>query len=382
MVAIDLDPTSVRKTLERLRADVTLASPREFVRATTCVLSLGARSGITDPSQGELAWELIREIADPLVVTSFESIYSTSLALAARYDRALEVASALLRTAEHYRLDFARPYGLFPAALAHAGKRQWHAAECCLDEASQLGSDAVDAFVEQLAYATRVRVLVQQGRYAAALAISVPDATTAIPALRAEVVTSRALALAVGDRLDEALHVVSEVERVEEGVEAVVLRDAVAAIISLKRNQPDALERVHLVADAAFRTGGLDLLVTSYRGVPEILEILLRDPRDADRVRGVVGQANDDDLLDPLGQASVDGDRRTLLTPREREVYNLVAQGLTNRQIASVLVISESTAKLHVQHVYNKLGVHSRKALAIQAALERSRSGDVRDARE
>ncbi len=47
-------------------------------------------------------------------------------------------------------------------------------------------------------------------------------------------------------------------------------------------------------------------------------------------------------------------------TPREREVMALVAQGLTNREIASRLVISERTADTHVQHLLNKLGVRSR----------------------
>jgi len=47
-------------------------------------------------------------------------------------------------------------------------------------------------------------------------------------------------------------------------------------------------------------------------------------------------------------------------TPREREVMALVAQGLTNREIASRLIISERTADTHVQHLLNKLGVRSR----------------------
>jgi non-specific serine/threonine protein kinase len=54
------------------------------------------------------------------------------------------------------------------------------------------------------------------------------------------------------------------------------------------------------------------------------------------------------------------GDHETLFTPREREVVALVAKGLTNREIASRLVISERTADTHVQHILNKLGVSSR----------------------
>ena len=38
----------------------------------------------------------------------------------------------------------------------------------------------------------------------------------------------------------------------------------------------------------------------------------------------------------------------------------LVARGHTNRQIAARLVIAERTAMRHVEHIFNKLGVHSR----------------------
>ena len=60
------------------------------------------------------------------------------------------------------------------------------------------------------------------------------------------------------------------------------------------------------------------------------------------------------------------------LTPREREVAVLVAGGLTNRQIAERLVISERTAEHHVQGILNKLGVASRSQVAAWVAHDRS----------
>jgi DNA-binding NarL/FixJ family response regulator len=48
------------------------------------------------------------------------------------------------------------------------------------------------------------------------------------------------------------------------------------------------------------------------------------------------------------------------LTPREAEVHELLAQGLTNEEIAKLLYISLSTTKVHVKHIYDKLGVRSR----------------------
>lgn len=53
------------------------------------------------------------------------------------------------------------------------------------------------------------------------------------------------------------------------------------------------------------------------------------------------------------------------LTPREREVARLVAQGLSNRQIAEQLVISKRTSDSHLEHIMSKLGVTSRAQIAV-----------------
>ncbi len=59
--------------------------------------------------------------------------------------------------------------------------------------------------------------------------------------------------------------------------------------------------------------------------------------------------------------------KRDLLTPREREVATLVARGLTNREIAERLVVTQRTAETHVQNIFNKLGVTSRAEIAAWA---------------
>jgi DNA-binding NarL/FixJ family response regulator len=59
-----------------------------------------------------------------------------------------------------------------------------------------------------------------------------------------------------------------------------------------------------------------------------------------------------------------------VLTDREREVLVLVAQGLSNRQVADSLVISERTARTHVSNILGKLGVASRTQAALWAIRE------------
>ena len=48
------------------------------------------------------------------------------------------------------------------------------------------------------------------------------------------------------------------------------------------------------------------------------------------------------------------------LTDREQQVLNLIADGLTNREISCRLLISESTVENHIHHIYEKLGVSNR----------------------
>ena len=56
------------------------------------------------------------------------------------------------------------------------------------------------------------------------------------------------------------------------------------------------------------------------------------------------------------------------LTPREQEVTMLVVRGLSNRQIAEALVITEATAVRHISNILAKLGMTSRAQIAVWAA--------------
>jgi DNA-binding NarL/FixJ family response regulator len=60
------------------------------------------------------------------------------------------------------------------------------------------------------------------------------------------------------------------------------------------------------------------------------------------------------------------------LTEREQEITGLVAQGWTNRQIATRLFISEKTVETHVSHILGKVGVPTRTALVARVMSERS----------
>ena len=54
------------------------------------------------------------------------------------------------------------------------------------------------------------------------------------------------------------------------------------------------------------------------------------------------------------------------LTPREREILDLVAEGNSNAEIAARLWLSTGTVRIHLQHIYEKLGVGNRTAAVAQ----------------
>ena len=69
---------------------------------------------------------------------------------------------------------------------------------------------------------------------------------------------------------------------------------------------------------------------------------------------------------------------RDRLSPREREVLALVAQGRSNREIADALIVTEHTAKYHVAQLLNKLGAGSR-AEAVTRAVSAGLLAPTRD---
>jgi DNA-binding NarL/FixJ family response regulator len=67
------------------------------------------------------------------------------------------------------------------------------------------------------------------------------------------------------------------------------------------------------------------------------------------------------------------GDRLERLTPREREVLDLLGDGLKNTEIAERLFIAPKTVRNHVSHIYAKLDVDTRARAVIVAREARSR---------
>jgi DNA-binding NarL/FixJ family response regulator len=141
--------------------------------------------------------------------------------------------------------------------------------------------------------------------------------------------------------------------------------DGVEATRRIRASQP-ATEVVVLTTHAD-EASILDALGAGARGY------LTKDAGIAEITRAVQAAADHQALLDPvvhsrLLAAASTGARPAPspaglpdeLTPREAEVLSLIARGLSNREIANALVVSEATVKTHVNHVFAKTGARDR----------------------
>jgi two-component system nitrate/nitrite response regulator NarL len=76
----------------------------------------------------------------------------------------------------------------------------------------------------------------------------------------------------------------------------------------------------------------------------------------------------DPEIAERTRQAKDRAARAPILTPRERELVDLVRQGLRNRDIAANLGVTEGTVKVYLHAIFDKLGVDNRTELAMRAA--------------
>lgn len=104
---------------------------------------------------------------------------------------------------------------------------------------------------------------------------------------------------------------------------------------------------------------------TSYLLKDAPREALLRAVRAAHQGESVLAPSVASRLLNQMRTPAAES-----LSEREIEVLRLIAQGMTNREAAARLFISEATVKTHLVHIYSKLGVNDRAA-AVAAAYER-----------
>jgi len=150
------------------------------------------------------------------------------------------------------------------------------------------------------------------------------------------------------------------------------LCDVGKAVLALKQGDQDAEERCVRVLMRVRDDGHLDAIVTAARAFPDLVRAGSTDDACARALTQILSLSSDVDLGRRAGlQMPRVLRRHERLSMREHDVYELILQGRSNKEIARTLFISESTTKVHVRHIYEKLGVHTRAELARASLAER-----------
>jgi DNA-binding NarL/FixJ family response regulator len=140
--------------------------------------------------------------------------------------------------------------------------------------------------------------------------------------------------------------------------------DGVEATRRVVAERPDA--RVVILTSFSDRERILDALDAGAVGY------LLKDAEPDELLRGVRAAARGESPLAPKAaqavlEARAEGRPTADLTARERDVLELLAQGLANKQIARRLGIAEKTVKAHLTSVFQRIGVTDRTQAALWA---------------
>jgi DNA-binding NarL/FixJ family response regulator len=183
---------------------------------------------------------------------------------------------------------------------------------------------------------------------------------------------------------EEDIEVVAEASNGKEAVDKAARFDPTVVLMDIRMPELDGLEATRriLAADPDARV----LVLTTFDLDEYVYEALragasgfvLKDDPPEQLIAAVRTVASGDALLSPAVTKRVIGAFTRMprptpprelddLSAREREVFRLVARGLSNAQIGKELFIGETTVKTHVTHILSKLGLHDRVQAVVLA---------------
>lgn len=360
LVALE-DPEAIR-LIDEMERGARYFDRADRLRLETRRLMCGLRFGrltAEELRRARRVLELVKDTEDILARTSFLAVLATALANSGHYAESLYHANELLREAAEYRLVFALPYAHAVRASSCASLKDFDGAINDLETARRKADDLGDAFAIRDIYVARVLTMLKRGDAASAAIVPHPDCERALPHQAAEVWAARELALACAGQAPEPLQSKRSLSASAAPVVMWCLAEAVRAANDASENQ-FALASAAL--DVALESGFADAAVAAYRGSPAFLGAVLPDVR----AEILLQSAADGDIF--LSHRSVGtSDPRDVLTRREREICELIVEGLRNREIAARLFITTDTVKSHANRVFRKLGVRSRTALIAAA---------------
>ena len=187
------------------------------------------------------------------------------------------------------------------------------------------------------------------------------------------------------------IEVVGEASTTEEATQRIPAVKPHVAVLDVRL--PDG-SGVEVCREVRSQLPGLAcLMLTSFSDDDALFEAImagasgyvLKQIRGNDLITAIRRVARGESLLDPtvttkvlhrLRNPSEEDERLAKLTPQERRILDLIAEGATNRQIGTELHLAEKTVKNYVSRLLAKLGLHRRTQAALLAAELRQRRDD------
>jgi DNA-binding NarL/FixJ family response regulator len=369
MSAIEAEDEHARELLTVIRSEANPAPEQALlVRQANGFLALLADGDVRQALRDlEPALGLLPHVSDPLARTGLLNLLAMSQVWIANYEGSLQTVALQIEDARACGVDFAAEHALISRVGALIGLRRLGAAQRLLHQLESRNAQSSTFIMSEVGLLT-ARLKASAGDLAGAeLLLRSPligDGLTR--SSRGERLASRGLYLAALGDASGSRSAVQEARETSVFLGTQAISDLAEVIVSLQQQPRKALApREHEVMTQILKLGRLDALVLACRAFPRLAKCAASDETLAGELTDLLAKSHDIDIGRAAGlQMPRELRKSDGLSNREHEVYELLAQGRSNREIARTLFISESTTKVHVRHIFEKLKVHTRAQAA------------------
>jgi DNA-binding NarL/FixJ family response regulator len=312
---------------------------------------------------------LLPQVEDPRPRSSFAYVAAYVSSLRARYDKAARWQELSDHDIDAFDLDFARPHSYWNHAHVALGQRKFGHAERLLQKLEdETKENPLDYHVLN-ARVLRARLCLSTGDAADALRRLPPTTREKVlPSILGEYHATRALALAATGRRNDAL---AAAERAEDETSAVEVKILSAGVRAITATRTQVRRQALALWEAAQALDVWDPVVAAVRISEPLAAALSQFESEREILGALYRRSGDHGLARRSGlRTRASGSAAELLSPRELEVLGLLARGYRNRDIAEALVVSLSTVKVHVRHIFEKLGVRTRAEAVTRLSLD------------